>query len=142
MTIIEPQMDSGSTHQLQFIRAYLAAVEAGAPREALARFYTEDAEQIEFPNRLKPDGGRSGVPELLRRAERVPALLRRQHFEIHSMLAHGDVVAVEATWTGVLAVPMQALAAGDTMKAHFAIFFELRDGRIYRQRNYDCFEPW
>jgi hypothetical protein len=24
----------------------------------------------------------------------------------------------------------------------FAVFLEFRDGRIARQRNYDCFEPW
>ena len=24
----------------------------------------------------------------------------------------------------------------------FAIFFEFREGKIARQRNYDCFDPW
>jgi ketosteroid isomerase-like protein len=28
------------------------------------------------------------------------------------------------------------------MRARFAAFIEFRDGRIVRQRNYDCFEPW
>jgi hypothetical protein len=41
-----------------------------------------------------------------------------------------------------LAVPLGELAAGASMRAHFAMFFELEDGRIRRQRNYDCFEPW
>ena len=26
--------------------------------------------------------------------------------------------------------------------ARFAIFLDFRDGRIVRQRNYDCFDPW
>jgi ketosteroid isomerase-like protein len=28
------------------------------------------------------------------------------------------------------------------MRAHFAVFIELRDGKIAEQRNYDCFEPF
>ena len=28
------------------------------------------------------------------------------------------------------------------MTAHFAQIFECKDGKIYRQRNYDCFEPF
>jgi ketosteroid isomerase-like protein len=127
---------------LRIVREYLEAVEHTATGEALARFYTEDAIQVELPNRLNPNGGRSDLATLLKRAEQVPNLLRRQTFEVHSALAEGSIVAVEATWNGVLAVPFGTLAAGATMKAHFAIFFELRAGRICAQRNYDCFEPW
>jgi hypothetical protein len=32
--------------------------------------------------------------------------------------------------------------AGSVMRARFAQFFELRDGKIAKQRNYDCFYPW
>jgi len=28
------------------------------------------------------------------------------------------------------------------MTAHFCMVLELEDGRIRRQRNYDCFEPF
>ena len=135
-------MDSSPATRFQFIRDFLTALERAATGEALARFYTEDAEQVELPNQLNPKGGRSNLARLLQRAETVPSLLQRQHYEIHSMIAQGDTAAVEATWTGVLAVPLQAQPVGSTLKAHFAIFFEFRDGRIHRQRNYDCFEPW
>ena len=134
-------MNSSEATRFQFIRDYLAALEANVTGEALARFYTEDAEQIEFPNQLHPQGGRSRLARLLERAKTAPSILQRQHYEIYSMLAEGDLVAVEATWTGVLAVPLPPKPAGSTMTAHLAIFFELRDGRIHRQRNYDCFEP-
>jgi ketosteroid isomerase-like protein len=135
MTTLEAQ-------NLETIRAYLAALEAFATGEALARFFTSDAEQIEFPNRLNPNGGRSDLSKLLQRAASVPSLLRQQRYEILSEMAQGSRVAIEATWTAVLAVPFGTVEAGASMKAHFAIFFELRDGRIHVQRNYDCFEPW
>ena len=57
-------------------------------------------------------------------------------------MAQEDRVAVEARWTGVLAVTVGTLAAGVEMKASFAMFFRFRDGRIAMQRNYDCFEAW
>jgi ketosteroid isomerase-like protein len=51
-------------------------------------------------------------------------------------------VILEVVWAGTLAIPVGSLAAGDEMRAYFAVFIALRDGRIYRQRNYDCFEPF
>jgi ketosteroid isomerase-like protein len=124
------------------VRDYLAALVDAAQGDALARFFTPDAEQIELPNRLNPNGGRSDLAQLLERARRVPDLLASQRYDIVSILVEGDRAAVEATWHGTLKVPLGTLPAGSTMTAHFAMFFEFADGRIRRQRNYDCFEPW
>jgi hypothetical protein len=35
-----------------------------------------------------------------------------------------------------------ALKPGDQIRARFAQFFRFKDGLIWRQRNYDCFDPW
>jgi ketosteroid isomerase-like protein len=127
---------------LATVRSYLVALESGAVGEALARFFTEGAMQIELPNKLNPNGGQSDLPTLLRRAEQGQKLLQRQSYDVLSEMARGPRVAVEALWSAVLAVPLGTLPAGATMRAHFAMFFELADGRISSQRNYDCFEPW
>ncbi|MGV3592146.1 MAG: nuclear transport factor 2 family protein [Gammaproteobacteria bacterium] len=124
------------------IREYLRAVEGGATGTALARFYTRDAEQIERPNRLNPAGGRSDLPTLLARAEKGRDLLRAQRYEVLSLVAEGQRVATEVLWSGTLAVAVGTLAAGATLRAHIAMFFDMKDGLIYRQRNYDCFEAW
>jgi ketosteroid isomerase-like protein len=126
---------------LATIRSYLASLEGGAVGAGLATYFTSNARQHEFPNRLNPGGGASDLATLLRRAEQGRRLLSGQRYEIHLTLAHGSHVAVEATWTGTLAAPLGALQQGATLKAHVAMFFELRDGRIRLQRNYDCFEP-
>jgi ketosteroid isomerase-like protein len=69
-------------------------------------------------------------------------MMAAQRYEVLNAIGSGDRVAVEVRWTGTLAVPLGSLPAGGQMRARFAIFLELRDGRIVRQRNYDCFEPW
>lgn len=127
---------------LQLIRNFLQSVERLAGGEPMETYYAPDAVQIELPNRLNPNGGRSDLAQLRARAAKVPELLRSQKFEIVSEMAQGSKVIVEAVWTAVLAAPFGATPAGTTMKAHFAMFFEIEDGRIKVQRNYDCFEPW
>lgn len=124
------------------VRAYLKELEAGTVGDKLARFFTFDAVQIEFPNQLNPSGGRSDLATILARAEQGQRILREQRYQVTSEVAQGDNVAVEATWYGVLAVGVGSLAAGTEMKANFAMFFELRGGRIRSQHNYDCFQPW
>jgi ketosteroid isomerase-like protein len=135
-------MSSLETANLATIRAYLQALEGGATGEALSKFFTPDVKQVELPNRLNPSGGSSDLATMLRRAEQGQKLLCSQRFEVQSELAQAHRVAVEARWSGTLAVSLGSLAAGATMAAHLAMFFELTEGRICAQRNYDCFEPW
>jgi ketosteroid isomerase-like protein len=51
-------------------------------------------------------------------------------------------VVVEALWTGTVGTAAGPFAEGTNIRARFAMFFELRDGKITAQRNYDCFDPW
>ncbi|CAG0954604.1 hypothetical protein ANRL3_00472 [Anaerolineae bacterium] len=135
-------MSSQEEKNRQLIRSYLSALGSGAVGDELALFFTPDAVQIEYPNRLNANGGRSDLATILLRAEQGQKLLTQQTYEIQSETAEGTRVAVEAIWTGTLAVPVGTLAPGSTMRAHFAIHFEMRDGQIAVQRNYDCFDPW
>lgn len=137
-----PPMQSETSPALRVVREYLAALQAGVAGDDLARFFTPDAIQVELPNALDPGGQTSDLPAILSRSLQGRQVLASQTFEILGELAAGDNVAVEARWTGVLAIPLGALSAGAQMRAHFAMFFETREGLIHRQRNYDCFEKW
>jgi ketosteroid isomerase-like protein len=108
----------------------------------LASFYTPDAVQYEFPNKLTPTTATRTLADILAAAERGRKVLTGQTFDILNAVVSGDRMAAELQWTGTLAVPVGALPAGGVMKARFAMFFELRDGRIAAQRNYDCFDPF
>jgi ketosteroid isomerase-like protein len=106
------------------------------------RFFADDVVQIEFPNRLLPNGATRDLAALRDAAERGRKVMSAQRFEVVNAIASGDQVAVEALWTGTLAVPLGSIPVGGQMRARFAIFLTYRDGRIVRQHNYDCFDPW
>ena len=127
---------------IDVVRTYLNALQSGEAGDALPRFFTDDIQQIEMPNQLNKHGQESNLEHILQRSQQGLKVLQRQQYEIVSEIAQGDRVAIEARWTGVLAIAFGTLTAGTEMKASFAIFFHLRDGRIALQRNYDCFDPW
>ena len=121
---------------------YFAALERGAAGDALAAFYDPGVVQEEFPNRLAPGGARRDLAGILEAAERGQAVITGHRYEVLSVVADGDRVAVEFVWSGTLAVPVGSLAAGSVMRGRFASFLEFRGGRIVAQRSYDCFDPW
>ncbi|HVG06403.1 MAG TPA: nuclear transport factor 2 family protein [Thermoanaerobaculia bacterium] len=132
---------SAETDLIAIVRKYFDAIENGEPGESL-QFFAPNVVQQEFPNRLVPDGATRDLAALEEAAVRGRKVMTHQRYEIVNALASGNQVAVEAIWTGTLAVPFGSIPAGGEMKARFAIFLELRDGRIVRQRNYDCFDPF
>jgi ketosteroid isomerase-like protein len=131
-----------SERNIEVVREYLKALQDGGAGDSLRRFFTQDVRQIEMPNQLNPRGQESDLEHILQRSLQGKQILKWQSFELVSAVADEGRVAVEACWTGVLAVTMGKLAAGTEMKASLAMFFQFRDGRIAMQRNYDCFEPW
>ena len=126
----------------KFVEAYLSAVGSGVTGRELAAFFHPDAVQEEFPNRLSPSGVSRDLAAILDAAEKGQTVLLGQKFELTGFVGGGETAAVEALWTGTLVVPVGTLKPGDTMRARIAMFFEFRDGVIWRQRNYDCFDPF
>jgi ketosteroid isomerase-like protein len=122
-------------------RSLFAAIERG-DRAALLTHYAQDAVQIEHPNRLKPKGDRRAPAKMAEDLARGKQILKSERYEIASAVASGDRVALQVNWTGVLAVPVGALRAGDTMRSFSGIFLRFADGLIVEQHNYDCFEDF
>ncbi|HEY7642480.1 MAG TPA: nuclear transport factor 2 family protein [Steroidobacteraceae bacterium] len=130
------------THDLlRLAREYLESI-GGSDELAGLRFFADDVVQVEFPNRLVPNGATRDLAALRDAAVRGRKVMTAQRFEVVNAIASGEQVAVEATWTGTLAIPLGSIPAGGQMRARFAIFLSYRDGKIVRQHNYDCFDPW
>jgi len=127
---------------LDIARRYLGGLSRGAGPEELEAFFAPDVVQEEFPNRLMPNGAVRNLQALKEGRIRGKALLSAETFEILNAMASGESVAVELIWTGTVRDAAGPFAGGQTLRARFAIFLEFRDGRIVRQRNYDCFDPW
>ena len=125
----------------RIVREFYASV-GGEPGASLP-FYAPDVVQEEYPNRFLPNGATRDLQELREAAERGRKAMSSQTFEIIRMFAEGDTVIVEADWSGTLAIPLgEKTPAGTVMRAKFAQVLELEDGKIVRQRNYDCFYPF
>lgn len=137
-----PRAFGRNSENLELARRYLAAIEAGAVGDDLRAFYSPDVEQIEFPNRLVPSGARRDLAALLDGAVRGQKVLREQRYEVSAAYADGDAVVLEVLWVGTLAIEIGSVPAGGEMRAHFCVVLEITDGRIVRQRNYDCFVPF
>jgi ketosteroid isomerase-like protein len=131
---------------LETARLYLAAIERSTSGDESGgradEFFAAEVEQIEYPNRFVPEGATRDLAALKAAAERGRRAISGQRYEVIAAYAVRDTVILEVLWVGTLAVPVGSLAAGDEMRAHFAVFLEFREGRIVRQRNYDCFEPF
>jgi ketosteroid isomerase-like protein len=127
---------------LETARSYLKAIEQGEKGAGLSKFFVPDVVFEEFPNRLTPLGKKRNLARSLEGAEKGNKLMSRQMYKIKHEMADGNRVALEVEWIGTLAVPFGPIPAGGQMKALFAVFMEFREGKIVRQRNYDCFEAW
>jgi len=135
-------MTMTTTDNLAIARRYLEALENGAEGSALAEFFTKDVVQEEFPNRLQPIGSHSDLTAILAAAKKGKRTLRAQKFDVLNSIVDGDNVALEILWSGYLAVPVDSLPADSEMRAHVSLWLEFRDGKIARQHNYDCYDPW
>jgi len=131
-----------TTDNIAIARRYLEAIENGAEGAALAEFFTKDVVQEEFPNRLSPIGQHRDLKALLESARKGKRIIRAQKYEVLNAIADGDHVALEVFWSGLIAVPLEGLPANSQLRAHVSIFLEFKDGKICRQHNYDCFDPW
>ncbi len=133
---------SAMSEALAIALDFVRAIEARQPGEAIARFFHSDALQVEHPNRIAPNGATRDVAAMIAGIERGRANLSAQRYGVVSALADGDKVALEMTWEGDLAVALGPLAAGATLRAAIAMFITVRDGRIARVVNYDCYPPF
>jgi ketosteroid isomerase-like protein len=127
---------------LHVAKQYLSRLSDGAGPEELDSFFAPDAILEEFPNRLRPNGAAGNLQAMKEARARGLALLKAERFELVNAVAGNDQVAMEVIWTGTVRDAAGPFAAGHALRARFALFMEFRDGRIVRQRNYDCFDPW
>jgi ketosteroid isomerase-like protein len=125
----------------QLIRDLYVAVERDEMADDPMSYWHADAEQVEYPSLLRPGGHTRDLAGIVAGAQAGRALIREQHYDIHTVIEQDDRLAVQFTWRGTLAIDAAGMIAGSELVAHIAAFYEMRDGRILRQSSYDCYEP-
>ncbi|NCC80903.1 MAG: nuclear transport factor 2 family protein [Clostridia bacterium] len=126
----------------KIVENFLEALSNGVSGEGLNQFYHNDVLQIEYPNLLTKNLTENDLEKIKEGSVKGAQILKSQSYELVNLYEMDNVVIIEAIWRGTLNIPVGKLNPGDEMKAYFAQFYEFKDGLIYRQRNYDCFETF
>ncbi len=130
-------------HNLKsFVADFINALQNRSAGADVLKFYHPDVQQTEFPNAVTKNLTVRSLDDLKAASERGKKVLQREEYEVLRWFAFENTAIIEAIWTGTLAIPLGNIPVGGQMKAYFAQFYEFEDGKIIRQRNYDCFEPF
>jgi ketosteroid isomerase-like protein len=121
------------------IENYLRAIESH-DLDRVAGCLHDEVEVLEHPNKISPAGKRYDKAAIRAAGERGKALLASERYELRSMIVEGERAAALTIWSGTLAIDAGPLPKGHVMRAQICSIFEVRDGKIWRQEQYDCFE--
>lgn len=90
---------------LQIAKAHLNALAEGKAGDELAEYFSLNIKQIEYPNRLNPNGAVSDYKTMLERSEKGKKIITSQAYDIKREYVVGYTVILEVEWTGIFAVP-------------------------------------
>jgi ketosteroid isomerase-like protein len=124
------------------VERYLAVVaDLDSEPAALDALVDPGARFVERPNLVAPAGRERDVAAARDARERSRSLMAAHAFDVREHIVADDRVVTRAMWTGTLAQAAGPLPAGTQLRADCCMVFTLRDGRIVRQENYDCYHP-
>ena len=129
------------TERERLVRDLMRAITGNEPAEVISAHFHPDAEQIELPSLLRPEGHARKLAEMLEGYRAGAGLLLSQQYDVENVVDDGEQVAVQLRWTATTAVDAGDLTAGTELVAHVAVFYRFQDGKIVRQSSYDCYEP-
>jgi hypothetical protein len=128
---------------IKLIKDYFSLLENfNTNRKAFESVLHPEIEQIEYPNTLTKTSTCRGFDSLLRGLETGKSLLSWQRFDVQRFHKMENRVITELHWTAELNTGIGNFRKGHVIKAYICMILELKDGLIFRQRNYDCYENW
>lgn len=123
-------------------RRYLELLGRDVTDPELATVFHPEYTFYEKPNRLNPKGRVMKAAELSALTAKAKQIILEQRYVIRSELAAGDEVALEVDWVGRFNVAFASTPAGEPIRATCGMFLTFRDGKLYSQRNYDCYDAF
>ena len=113
------------------VLAYVRAVEA-MDLDAVDALLAAGVVVTEHPNKLDPQGKTYDLAALRAAGERGKAGMAKQIYDVRALITEGDRACVQIAWTGVV-------KSGAEMHAQLCCVFEIKDRKVWRQEEYDCF---
>lgn len=102
----------------------------------------EEVEFTEMPNLLNRNGQVRGLEASLEGMKKAKMILSAQTYQIMGFVEGGEKIAIEKIWTGIMSMDIADFKKGQELKAYIFAVVEFKDGKIYRHRTYDCYEPF
>lgn len=127
--------------KLEFVKRFFELCETFSTSESdFKPLLHSEIEQTEFPNLITSGVVVSNYEVLMQRIPNGKKLLKEQKYDIQRVYETEETLIAEVIWTAEVGADIGAFKAGQHLKAYFCCVFDFKDGKIYRQRNYDCFE--
>ena len=96
----------------------------------------------EFPNALNKNGQVRNLEASLEGLKKARMILSKQVWEIGGYTESQNRLMIEKIWSGEMSMDVGNLKKGQELKSYVCAVVEFKDGRIYRHRTYDCYEPF
>lgn len=130
--------------QLDLLNTYFRLVDAfETDPAAYANVLHPDVVQTEYPNTINKTIQHRSFSDIIDNLRVGRELLQAPHFEVKSTtVCPDDSIIVEGTWSATITNDVGPLTRGQRLVAKLCLIFELKDGKIYRQRRYPCYEQF
>ncbi|OUJ76107.1 nuclear transport factor 2 family protein [Hymenobacter crusticola] len=110
---------------------------------AYATVLHPEVEQVEFPNPLFKTTQHRSFNDIITNVRVGRELLRDPSFEVQHTRVYADgSVQVEGRWQATVTNDKLPAVRGQRLSAQLCLIFEFKDGKIYRQRRYPCFDTF
>jgi ketosteroid isomerase-like protein len=131
-------------HHFSVVEAYLTLSQAlEIDPAAYAPVLHPDVEQTEYPNLLTKTTQVRSFEAILDNVRAGRELLHEPKFTKTTMQAvTPEAVLLETYWHASVMNDFGLLQRGTRISAQMCMVFEFRDGLIFRQRTYRCYEPF
>lgn len=129
---------------LDVINFYFSLVQSfSTDPAAYATVLHPEVEQIEYPNLLHRTIQRRSFHDIIDNLRIGRELLHDPSFEVQKTHIGADgTVMIEGLWQATTVSDAAALLRGQRLASQLCLIFEFKDGKIYRQRRYPCFNQF
>ncbi|HEY6978939.1 MAG TPA: hypothetical protein VH396_21730 [Chitinophagaceae bacterium] len=99
---------------------------------------------FEYPNLVTKNGQVRTwtAAEGMKGIETGKQILSDQYYKFFDVTETGNKIVAEGMWLGTIKTDFGALKKGQQLKAYLCVIAEFKDEKLYRIRNYDCYEPF